>query len=68
MKYLDILYYIFALIVLAYGVACLVTGSGKTYASIIFIAIGLYFAWRGTVFTRARRQRDRYHGDDPAND
>ena len=68
MKYLDILYYLVALMALAYGIAGIVNGIDKPLISWIIVGLGLYFTWRGTQITRARRARRNYHSDDSAND
>ena len=61
-KFINIIYFILAIFIIAFGVVTLVTGSGKLWAEICIILIGLYFLYRGvavTVNNARRRERER---------
>lgn len=63
-KYINIIYFVFAIFIIAFGITVLVTGSGKLWANICIILIGLYFLYRGiavTVNNARRREREKYN-------
>ena len=67
MRYMNIVYFVFAAFILAFGVATLVNGSGKLWANICIVLIGLYFLYRGiaiTVNNAHRRERERLESED----
>ena len=55
MKYLFILYYLMGLIAMAWGIAGLVNGGGKTLTFLAILAIGVYFIARGIYLTVHRK-------------
>ncbi len=71
MKYIHIIYYVFAVFALGYGSVLLFKGAGTLWMNIGIVVIGLYFLYRGiarSVNERIRRERDSYDsGNDPAN-
>jgi hypothetical protein len=71
MKHIGIVYFVFAVAIMAYGITALVDGTGRLWANIGIVVIGLYFLYRGiatTVNNRIRRQRELEDKDnDPAN-
>ena len=73
-KFMNIIYFVFAVFIIGFSVAMLVGGSGKLWANICILLIGLYFLYRGiavTVNNAHRRERERLsqedNGNDPAN-
>ena len=71
MKYVNIIYFVFAVFILAFGIATLVNGTGKLWANICIVLIGLYFLYRGVAMTvnKARRkERERLENEDNGND
>ena len=61
-KFINIIYFIIAIFIIAFGVAVLVNGSGKLWTNICIILIGVYFIYRGiavTVNNARRRERER---------
>ncbi|MBR1927390.1 MAG: hypothetical protein IJ840_06535 [Bacteroidales bacterium] len=70
-KFLNIIYFVFAVFVMVFAVALLVGGSGKLWANICILLIGIYFLYRGvavTVNSRARAERERLESRDKDND
>lgn len=71
MKYINIIYFVFAAFILGFGAVVLIKGIGKPLTDIIILIIGLYFLYRGiavTVNEKHRREReDQDNGNDPAN-
>ena len=71
MKYVNIIYFVFAVFILAFGIATIVNGTGKLWANICIVLIGLYFLYRGVALTvnKARRkERERLENEDNGND
>ena len=73
-KFLNIIYFIVAAFIIAFGVAAVVNGSGKTWANILILLIGCYFVYRGIALTvNAKRRAERVNlesqdkNNDPAN-
>ena len=59
-KFLNIIYFIVAAFIIAFGVAAVVNGSGKTWANILILLIGCYFVYRGIALTvNAKRRAER---------
>ncbi|MBQ6286039.1 MAG: hypothetical protein IJK73_00055 [Bacteroidales bacterium] len=70
-KYTNILYFIFALFILAFGITSLFSGEGKLWADICIVLIGLYFLYRGiavTVNNAHRKERELLSAEDKDND
>ena len=70
-KFLNIIYFVCAAFILWFGISVLVGGSGKLWANICIILIGLYFLYRGialTVNNARRRERERLNSEDNGND
>lgn len=74
MKFINIIYFVLAVFILAFGIAAMVSGQGKTWANICILLIGLYFMYRGFAVTwnnRLRREEEQRRidggNDDPAN-
>jgi len=70
-KYINIIYFVFAVFILAFGVAVLAKGEGKLWANICIVLIGLYFLYRGiavTVNNSRRAERERLANEDKGND
>ena len=62
MRHINIIYFVFAAFILFFGIATLINGSGKLWANICIVLIGLYFLYRGiaiTVNNAHRRERER---------
>lgn len=73
-KFMNIIYFVFAVFIIGFAVTLLVSGSGKLWANICILLIGIYFLYRGvavTVNNAHRRERERLsqadNGNDPAN-
>lgn len=73
-KYTNIIYFVFAVFILGFGITTLANGAGKLWADIGIVLIGLYFLYRGiavTVNNKRRREleeaRVRDKDKDPAN-
>ena len=63
-KFINIIYFIIAIFIIGFGVTVLVSGSGKLWANICIIVIGLYFLYRGiavTVNNARRKEREKYN-------
>ena len=63
-KFINIIYFVIAIFIIGFGVTVLVSGSGKLWANICIIVIGLYFLYRGiavTVNNAHRREREKYN-------
>ena len=70
-KFLNIIYFVVAAFILFFGVSALVDGSGKLWANLCILLIGLYFIYRGialTVNNAHRRERERLASQDKDND
>ena len=73
-KFMNIIYFVFAIFIIGFAAAMLIGGSGKLWANICILLIGLYFLYRGiavTVNNIRRKERERLESrdrnDDPAN-
>lgn len=63
-KFINIIYFVIAIFIIGFGVTVLVSGSGKLWANICIIVIGLYFLYRGiavTVNNVRRKEREKYN-------
>lgn len=63
-KFINIIYFVIAIFIIGFGVTVLVSGSGKLWANICIIMIGLYFLYRGiavTVNNARRKEREKYN-------
>lgn len=63
-KFINIIYFVIAIFIIGFGVTVLVSGSGKLWANICIIVIGLYFLYRGiavTVNNARRKEREKYN-------
>ncbi len=71
MKYIYILYFVFAVFILGFGAALLIGGEAFTWKIGAILLIGLYFLYRGIavrVNQKRRREREEIdNGNDPAN-
>jgi len=67
MRHINILYFVFAVFALAFGITLLVSGQGKLWANIGIVLIGLYYLYRGIAITYNNRLRKEDENNDPAN-
>ena len=70
-KFMNIIYFVFAVFIIGFAITLLVSGSGKLWANICILLIGLYFLYRGiaiTVNNAHRKERERLSGEDRNND
>ena len=70
-KYMNIIYFVFAAFILWFGLSTLVAGEGKLWADICIVLVGLYFLYRGialTVNNARRKERERLNAEDNDND
>jgi len=71
MRFQNILYFVFAVFILGFGIVTLTSGSGKLWANIGICLIGLYFLYRGIALTvnesRRRKREEEDENNDPAN-
>lgn len=70
-KFLNIIYFVVAAFVIFFGVTALLDGSGKLWANICILLIGLYFLYRGialSVNNAHRREREKSQAEDERND
>lgn len=71
MKYIYILYFVFAAFILGFGSVILIGGTEISWKIVCILLIGLYFLYRGiAVCVNQRRRKEREEidkGNDPAN-
>ena len=70
-KFLNLVYFVIAVFIIAFGIAAIVNGSGKAWANILILLIGIYFMYRGialTVNARRRAERESLESKDKNND
>ncbi|MBR5661153.1 MAG: hypothetical protein IKW99_06335 [Bacteroidales bacterium] len=70
-KFLNLVYFVVAVFIIAFGIAALVNGSGKTRTNILILLIGFYFMYRGialTVNAKRRAERESLESKDKNND
>ena len=71
MKYAYILYFVFAVFIIAFGSALLINGMPISWKIVCILLIGVYFLYRGIatcVNQKRRREREEIdNGNDPAN-
>lgn len=71
MKYVYILYFVFAVFIIGFGSALLINGVPFSWKTACILLIGVYFLYRGIatcVNQKRRREREEIDNDnDPAN-
>ncbi|MBO5634008.1 MAG: hypothetical protein J5907_01150 [Bacteroidales bacterium] len=70
-KFMNLIYFVFAVFIIGFAAAMLIGGSGKLWANICILLIGLYFLYRGiavTVNNARRKERERLSERDRDND
>ena len=70
-KFMNLIYFVFAVFIRGFAAAMLIGGSGKLWANICILLIGLYFLYRGiavTVNNARRKERERLSERDRDND
>ena len=71
MKYIYILYFVFAVFIIGFGSALLINGIPFSWKTVCILLIGVYFLYRGiatSVNQKRRREReDIDNGNDPSN-
>ena len=71
MKYVYILYFVFAVFIIGFGSALLINGVPFSWKMACILRIGVYFLYRGIatcVNQKRRREREEIdNGNDPAN-
>lgn len=71
MKYIFILYLVFAVFIIGFGATLLIEGEAFTWKIGAILLIGVYFLYRGVavcVNQKRRREREEIdNGNDPAN-
>ena len=68
---MNIIYFVFAVFIIGFAITLLVSGSGKLWANICILLIGIYFFYRGvavTINNARRRERERLSQEDKGND
>ncbi len=68
MKYINLVYFVFAVFILAFACVNLFGGIGKTWANLVILAIGIYFLYRGVTVTVNEKRRRALENEDNSND
>ena len=71
MRYIFILYFVFAVFIIGFGSALLIGGTPISWKIVCILLIGVYFLYRGIatcVNEKRRRERENTdNGNEPAN-
>jgi uncharacterized membrane protein len=68
---LAIIYFVFAIFILYFGIANMINDQGKLWINICIVVIGAYFLYRGIVVSvyasREHKQKEIDEKNDPSN-